>query len=83
VVAGVVDGFGDGHSRPGADTFVECLGVEPAAGYVSPPTFLAVRWLLAQFSGDPRRAALRYVEFVADGIATPGRVQGPGPWTRL
>ena len=39
------------------------------AGYVPPPAFLGVDWVLSQFGGNPRRAALRYVEFVADGIA--------------
>jgi putative transposase len=53
------------------------------AGYDSPPSFLAADWVLRQFSDDRRRAALRYVEFVADGIgaASNGPVQGPGPWT--
>jgi putative transposase len=43
------------------------------AGYVPPPEFLAADWVLGQFGSAPRRAALRYVEFVADGIATRGR----------
>ena len=38
------------------------------AGYESAPPFLAADWLLAQFSQNPRRAAVRYVEFVADGV---------------
>src|SRR5918994_2159178 len=52
------------------------------AGYVSPPTFLAADWVLGQFAEDPRRAALRYVEFVAEGVdGRSGHVQGPGPVT--
>jgi putative transposase len=42
------------------------------AGYISPPAFLAADWVLGQFGNEPRRAALRYVEFVADGTATRG-----------
>src|SRR5215204_4314827 len=53
------------------------------AGYVPPPSFLAVAWVLSQFGENPRRAALRYVEFVADGLAPSSRVRGPGPRTRL
>jgi putative transposase len=56
------------------------------AGYVPPPAFLAVDWALAQFGNEPRRAALRYVEFVADGVADAARLAtsrglapGPGP----
>jgi REP-associated tyrosine transposase len=55
------------------------------AGYDSPPAFLAVDWILAHFGTTPRRAALRYVEFVAEGLrdaAERGRVRGPGPRTR-
>jgi putative transposase len=52
------------------------------AGYVPPPAFLAANWVLGQFADDPRRAALRYVEFVAEGVAgRSGHVQGPGPGT--
>jgi putative transposase len=54
------------------------------AGYAPPLPFLAVDWVLGQFSNDPRRAALRYVEFVADGIADAARLArsrglAPGP----
>ena len=56
------------------------------AGYVAPPAFLAVEWVRAQFGNDAGRAALRYVEFVADGIAdaavsarSRGLAPGPGP----
>jgi putative transposase len=38
------------------------------AGYVSPPAFLSAGWVLGQFGGDPRGAALQYVEFVAAGL---------------
>jgi putative transposase len=38
------------------------------AGYDSPPAFLAVDWVLGQFGTTPRQAALRYVEFVAEGL---------------
>lgn len=52
------------------------------AGYVSAPAFLAADWVLGQFAPDPRRASLRYVEFVAEGIdGRSGHVQGPGPGT--
>jgi REP element-mobilizing transposase RayT len=52
------------------------------AGYVPPPAFLAANLVLGQFADDPRRAALRYVEFVAEGVAgRSGHVQGPGPGT--
>jgi REP element-mobilizing transposase RayT len=43
------------------------------AGYASPPSFLAADWVLGQFADEPRRAALRYVEFVADGLADAAR----------
>jgi putative transposase len=43
------------------------------AGYVSPPEFLAADWVLGQFGNAPRQAALRYVEFVADGIGDAAR----------
>jgi putative transposase len=56
------------------------------AGYEASPSFLATDWLLSQFSGNARRAALRYVEFVADGVAdaakragSRGLAPGPGP----
>ena len=54
------------------------------AGYVPSPAFLAADWVLSQFSGKARRAALRYVEFVADGVgdaADLARSRGlaPGP----
>jgi putative transposase len=56
------------------------------AGYAPPPAFLAVEWILGQFGSVPRRAALRYVEFVAEGIADAARLArsrglapGPGP----
>jgi putative transposase len=39
------------------------------AGYVAAPPFLAADWILGQFGNEPRRAALRWVEFVADGVA--------------
>jgi putative transposase len=54
------------------------------AGYVEAPPFLAVDWVRSQFGSDPRRAVVRYVEFVADGLrqGLNGLVQGPGPWTR-
>jgi putative transposase len=55
------------------------------AGYVAPPSFLAVDWVRAQFGNEPRRAALRYVEFVAEGVAdatgsarSRGLAPGPG-----
>jgi putative transposase len=49
------------------------------AGYVSPPEFLAVDWVLGQFGTTPRQAALRYVEFVAEGLAeVAGRGGGGG-----
>lgn len=38
------------------------------AGYESPPAFLAFDWVLGQFGTTPRQAALRYVEFVAEGL---------------
>jgi putative transposase len=51
------------------------------AGYVAAPEFLAVDWVRAQFASNPRRAALRYVEFVADGLADSRPVRpGPGAW---
>jgi putative transposase len=43
------------------------------AGYVAAPDFLAVDWILAQFGANARRAALRWVEFVADGLADAAR----------
>jgi putative transposase len=43
------------------------------AGYVSPPKFLAVDWVLGQFATTRRRAALRYVEFVAEGLSDAAR----------
>jgi putative transposase len=43
------------------------------AGYVRPPDFLAADWVLGQFGNAPRQAALRYVEFVADGIVDAAR----------
>jgi REP element-mobilizing transposase RayT len=43
------------------------------AGYVSPPNFLAVGWVLGQFGTTPRQAALRYVEFVAEGLSDAAR----------
>jgi putative transposase len=50
------------------------------AGYVSAPAFLAADWVLGQFAPDPRRASLRYVEFVAEGIdGRSGHVQGLAP----
>jgi REP-associated tyrosine transposase len=52
------------------------------AGFVSPPAFLAAGWVLGQFDNDARRAALRYVEFVADGMAEAvpsGHVRGLAP----
>jgi putative transposase len=51
------------------------------AGYVAAPEFLAVDWVRGQFASNPRRAALRYVEFVADGLAERRPVRpGPGAW---
>jgi putative transposase len=56
------------------------------AGYEPSPSFLATHWVLSQFSGNARRAALRYVEFVADGVGdaakrarSGGLAPGPGP----
>lgn len=52
------------------------------AGYVEPPPFLAADWVLGQFGNDARRAALRYVEFVAEGIAnaaSPAMSRGLAP----
>src|SRR5918994_456774 len=56
------------------------------AGYVPSPEYLAADWVLGQFGNAPRRAALRYVEFVADGIGdasgravSRGLAPGPGP----
>jgi REP element-mobilizing transposase RayT len=56
------------------------------AGYDAPPAFLAVDWVRGQFGNNPRRAVLRYVEFVADGLAdaagsarSRGLAPGPGP----
>jgi putative transposase len=43
------------------------------AGYVPPPDFLAADWVLGQFGTAPRQAALRYVEFVADGVGDAAR----------
>ncbi len=56
------------------------------AGYVPPPPFLAADWVLGQFGHAPRRAALRFVEFVADGLradaaalaTSRGLAPGPG-----
>jgi REP-associated tyrosine transposase len=38
------------------------------AGYESASAFLDVDWVLGQFGTTPRQAALRYVEFVAEGL---------------
>jgi putative transposase len=55
------------------------------AGYVAPPQFLDVDWVRSQFGHNARRAALRYVEFVAEGVAdsalqarSGGLAPGPG-----
>jgi REP-associated tyrosine transposase len=53
------------------------------AGYAPPPPFLAADWVLGQFGANPR-AAVRYVEFVADGIPDAARLArsrglAPGP----
>jgi putative transposase len=55
------------------------------AGYVPAPDFLDVDWVLSQFGNNARRAALRWVEFVADGVAdaaglarSRGLAPGPG-----
>jgi putative transposase len=60
------------------------------AGYIPPPEFLSADWVLGQFGNAPRQAALRYVEFVADGIGdvagravSRGLAPGHGPnWGR-
>ena len=69
--------------RPG---YWQWSSYRATAGYVAPPPFLAVDWILGQFGSAARRAALRYVEFVADGIADAARLAtsrglapGPGP----
>jgi REP element-mobilizing transposase RayT len=52
------------------------------AGYVSRPAFLAADWVLGHFGADARRAALRYVEFVAAGLrdaAAPAASRGLAP----
>jgi putative transposase len=60
------------------------------AGYVPPPDYLAVDWVLGQFGNAPRQAALRYVEFVADSVGDAsgravyrGLAPGPGPKGRV
>lgn len=50
------------------------------AGYATAPPFLAADWVLRQFADDPRRAALRYVEFVADGVGRRVEWPRPGAW---
>jgi putative transposase len=60
------------------------------AGYVAPPRFLDVDWVRAQFGRNARRGALRYVEFVAEGVAdaalragSGGLAPGPGALRRV
>jgi putative transposase len=63
--------------RPG---YWQWSSYRATAGYVAAPAFLAVDWVRAQFASNLRRAALRYVEFVADGMRTRPVGPGPGAW---
>jgi hypothetical protein len=47
------------------------VGLDPA------PSWLAIDWLLAAFSGQRSEASRRYMDFVADGK------NQPGPWEKL
>jgi putative transposase len=63
--------------RPG---YWQWSSYRATAGYVAAPAFLAADWVRSQFGNEPRRAALRYVEFVADGLPTRRVQPGPGAW---
>ena len=54
-----------------------------AAGHVPAPKLLDLAGLTDLFTEPGRNGRAHFVEFVADGLRSPGRVPGPGPKTRL